>query len=241
MNKHPDTFLELDALGMVIPEYRPTFDFAGRFIDESHAALSKCRVKDGHLIEMKSADRKRVIKGWLRREDALKLYEMAYHVSGDILEIGSYHGLSSCILSNASLSSPRRKTFFSVELDVKHSMYTELNLRRQGLFERVRLICGDASSVLPNMARQGKKFGFVFIDHSHTYQATRDACAWLGKIVYKDGFCLFHDFNDSRNADEGNTDYGVYRAVVNGLPSKKFEFYGIYGCAALYKKISTTA
>ncbi len=55
-------------------------------------------------------------------------------------------------------------------------------------------------------------------------------------MVNPGGFCLFHDFNDRRNADPAETNYDVYRAVTEGLDPKVFEFYGIYGCTALYRK-----
>jgi methyltransferase family protein len=236
MNKYPETFMSLGALGSTFPVYRPTFDFPGPYIDGTHRAFSTCPVKRGHRIQIKNGPRGRVIGGWLRREDALKLYEIAYHVAGDILEIGSHLGLSTCILSEAIRNSPRRKTLYSVELDAGHSVRTELNLRKRGAFENVKLICGDALSVVPKMSARGKKFGFVFVDHSHTYEATYKVCVQLGKLVSRGGFCLFHDFNDSRNNDESSEEYDVYRAVIDALPPRQFEFYGIFGCAALYRR-----
>ncbi len=92
MKKHTDSFMSLEELGTTIPGYRPTFDFPGEFINRSHQFFSSCPVKDGILIQLK--DRRwfgRPIEGWLTREDALKLYEIAYFATGDILELGSYH------------------------------------------------------------------------------------------------------------------------------------------------------
>jgi hypothetical protein len=57
----------------------------------------------------------------------------------------------------------------------------------------------------------------------------------LPAIVGSGGFCLFHDFNDRRNEDPDEPDYGVHRAVADGLDPESFEFYGIYGCSGLYR------
>jgi len=75
----------------------------------------------------------------------------------------------------------------------------------------------------------------VFVDHSHSYEAVYGVCRELGTVLSKGGFCFFHDFNDARNRDTEDKDYGVYQAVVGGLNPEEFEFCGVYGCAALYR------
>ncbi|MEO8277032.1 MAG: hypothetical protein ABI639_12525, partial [Thermoanaerobaculia bacterium] len=92
-----------------VPSYMRTFDFDGEFINGAHAFFATCPTRD-HLIDLG-------IDGWLRREDALKLYELAYFASGPILEIGSYQGLSTSILVRATRDSGRRNRIVSVELD----------------------------------------------------------------------------------------------------------------------------
>lgn len=175
------------------------------------------------------------IPGWLRREDALKLYELAYFAGGDILELGSYQGLSTCILAQASRESPHRKRVYSVDLDPAAVALARRHLRLRLLARAVRLTCGDALTLVRQQAAAGKKFAFIFVDHSHAYEPVYEVCRELGKIVLPGGFCLFHDFNDARNRDAANEDYGVYQAVRDGLSSNEFEFYGIYGCAALFR------
>lgn len=76
-----------------VPPYRATYAFAGEFLNEQHRFYSICPAKE-HLIDLG-------IDGWLRRENALNLYELAYFAPGPILEIGSYHGLSTSILARA--------------------------------------------------------------------------------------------------------------------------------------------
>jgi len=237
LNKHADSFLRLEDLGTKFPRYRPTFFFPGEFINESHRFFSICPV-DGALIQIK--DRHwfgQPIAGWLRREDALKLYELAYFASGDVLELGSYHGLSTSILSQANEDSPLTNTIYSVDRDPACVQMTYRNVRRKGLGISVRTLCGDASTLVRRMASEGRSFEFVFVDHSHAYDPVYNVCRELGNLIGLGGFCLFHDFNDLRNADGENKDYGVYQAVRDGLSSSAFEFYGIYGCTGLYRRV----
>ena len=91
MNKHPNSFLQATDLGKRFPPYEPTFALAGEYIDEFHRSIG-LSAKGAGLVNL-DATFGTPIKGWLRRPDALKLYEMGYFVVGDILELGSYHGL----------------------------------------------------------------------------------------------------------------------------------------------------
>jgi SAM-dependent methyltransferase len=235
-NIHQESFLKLEELSDTSSPYLATFDFPEDFINQSHRWFSTCPIRDGILIEIKDRPRDgAVIEGWLRREDALKLYEIAYFVSGDILELGSYHGLSTSILSRANHDGPYEKSIYSVDLDPANGEITNQHLRAMGLGGGVTTICGDAASVVRGFAAAGKKFEFVFIDHSHAYDPVYAVCRELGSVLMNGGFCLFHDFNDARNRDSSDKDYGVYQAVIDGLDPNEFEFYGVYGCAALYR------
>ncbi len=264
MNIHKDSFLKPDELGSRVPPYRPTFNYDGEYIDEAHRYFSSCPLQDGALIRMKikrslksvAGDYLRrgspfkamlsqiasyiksgspFVVGWLIREDALKLYELAYFVKGDILELGAYHGLSSCIMSMANANSPAKKHIYSVDIHPSCIEKTRLNLEAMGLEEHVTGITDDAVSAVKEFAKKGMKFEFVFIDHSHEYDPVYGVCLELKKIVMRGGFCLFHDFNDARNSDPDDTEYDVYRAVTDGLSEDDFEFYGIYGSSALYR------
>jgi predicted O-methyltransferase YrrM len=134
--------------------------------------------------------------------------------------------------------SPRlvhKKNIFSVDLDLENVRTTNQHLHEMGLKSYVTTMCGDALSIMKGLASGGARFDFVFIDHSHAYEAVYSVCRDLDDVLQPGGFCLFHDFNDSRNRDAEENDYGVYQAVVGGLDSDRFEFCGIYGCAALYR------
>ena len=236
MNRHPDTFIELDRLGEAYPPYQPTFEFDGPYVHASQAELARCRLLDGALVQLEAVEGSgRIIPGWLRLDDALKLYELAYFARGDILELGSYHGLSTTILSRANHDSPWPKRIETIDLEAQCAVATRLTLAEVGLARDVHVNCGDALVLIKDLASEGRRFAFAFIDHSHEYRPVLDVCRQLAHVIEPGGFCLFHDYNDVRNRDPNDTDYGVYQAVVEGLP-EEFEFWGVYGCAGLYRR-----
>ncbi len=148
--------------------------------------------RDGILIEIR--DRPvagSIIEGWLQRADALKLFEIAYFVTGDILELGSYHGLSTSILARAAHDSPHKKNIFSVDLDMENVRTTNRHLDEMGLKSFVTTMCGDALSTMKGLASAGTRFDFVFVDHSHAYEAVYGVCRDLGDVLQPGGFCLF--------------------------------------------------
>ena len=132
MRSHPETWLSDQELGSRFPPYAPTYDFPPPFIDQAHSELADCA--DGALIQLRTRRRLgRVIPGWLRREDALKLYELSFFAAGDVLELGSFHGLSTSIIARAALNSPTPKHVESIDLDPACSKAARRNLRSLGL------------------------------------------------------------------------------------------------------------
>lgn len=81
---------------------------------------------------------------------------------------------------------------------------------------RVHFFQDDAASAVQNLASIKRKFNFAFVDHSHRYEQVLSACEQLHRVVEIDGFALFHDFNDPRNSQEQEVEYGVYQGVMDG-------------------------
>jgi predicted O-methyltransferase YrrM len=212
-----------------IPPYRPTFRFRGEYINGTHAVLGSAPLRNGHEIDLG-------IAGWLRREDALKLYELAYFSSGAILEVGSYQGLSSSVIASAVRDSGRTRGIVSVEIDPAAQESARENLRQRGLEGLVTFRLADAVSVCDDSARNGARYGFVFVDHDHSYKAVFDVATRLERIVPAGGFVLFHDWLDSRNADPNDPSYGVYQATVDALKPRSWRFYGVFGVAGLFRR-----
>jgi predicted O-methyltransferase YrrM len=225
-------------LGSRIPPYSPTYDFPPPFIDEAHREIANYPLQDGILIQMRNRRwLGQVIPGWLRREDALKLYELSFFASDDVLELGSYHGLSTAIIARATRNSSSPKHVESIDLDPARTKATQNNLKRLGLLAQVTARSAEATVAVGEYVANHKQFGFIFIDHSHAYTPVYDVCQVLGRLTVPGGFCLFHDFNDIRNRDPNDSDYDVYQAVMDGLDKERFEFYGIYGCTGLYRRV----
>ena len=240
---HPDTWLEIDELGLVPREYRPTFTLTENELGGMHQRLANSPLKDGILLDTG-------VPGWLTVSEALKLSEMAYFLSGNILEFGTHRGLSTTIMAEAmSLypqgallkylgRSPKQRHIVTVDLDPEAQSEAEFHIAKRGLSSYVRFVREDAEVVAHILTERRKKFNFCFVDHAHAFEPMIAICRQLSNIVTKDGFVMFHDFNNNmntrrKNVGESNTEYGVYAAVEEGLDKNRFTFYGIYGSSAL--------
>ena len=230
--QHADSWVGQAELGATRP-YRPTFGTTP-FINETHQRLLEAPLKpDSVVIDIG-------IPGSLRREDAAKLYELAYFGKGDVLEFGCARGLSTAIITQAVYDAGRNARVVSFDSKPRMIERTRANLGVLNLREWVELVEGDAVMIGRSLIDQGRTFGFVFVDHSPAYGDVLAVCRLLPSLVNDGGFVLFHDFNDRRNRDQANSDYGVYWGVVDGLPAPPFAFYGAFGCAGLYRQDTAT-
>jgi len=229
---HPDSYVRADELGTLIPRYQPTFRF-GAHINDHHRFLSQAVNPQTGLLLLTAPGLMdhgsgAPIVGWLRLEDAQKLYELGFYCNGDILELGSYEGLSTCILAQAIADSGRTGLVTTVDLSYRQPVQD--NALACGLSSRIVVALADASVAI--RAFSPKRFEFIFVDHSHEYEHVKAVCLLLPYIAAPGAFVLFHDYNDPRNGKEPN--YGVYQAVVENLP-EQFRFCGVYGCTGLYR------
>lgn len=229
VSRDPSSWLELSELGPAAP-YKATYKFDGDYIDANHAKIAGAptgRFQNPILIDLG-------INGYLLRADALKLYELAYFSEGDILELGTHRGLSTSIIASA-LHAKGSGHLTTVDLDWRSRFLAAKNLRGRPGANLVRYIYGDAAKVMDKLTNEGKKFGFIFVDHWHGYDATKQAAERCKKLLAPGGFVLFHDYADKSNADPEHV-YGVYQAVHDEfVVDKRFEFYCISGCCGLFR------
>jgi predicted O-methyltransferase YrrM len=232
LNRHNDTFLTLRETATErrfdMP-FRKTWDYSGEYLSEYHKQLV-ANLRPTGMIDLG-------VEGWLLPADALKLYEMAYCCGGDVLELGAYRGLSAMVMNQASNDSQQSNVIISIDLDTTAVEASKRQLQSAPGGERVHFFQDDAASAVRNLAAVKRKFNFAFIDHSHAYEHVFSACEQLHRVIELDGFALFHDFNDPRNSMEAEVDYGVYQGVMDGLKSDRWEFWGIYGCTGLFRRI----
>lgn len=224
--RHEETWLELEELGKNQP-YRPTYRDQ-LALGRTHRQLLGAPLKPGSVsIDIG-------IPGSLRREDAAKLYELAFFGEADILELGCARGLSTAIMAKAILDSGRPRKLTTVDLEPRMIEKARANLTENELLAGVEFITGDASVVCESLLKQHHHFDLIFVDHSHAHTDVLAICKLLPQLVSPGGFVLFHDFNDRRNRNGEDNAYGVYTAVVDGLPAQ-FTFFGIFGCTGLYR------
>jgi predicted O-methyltransferase YrrM len=233
LTRHENAFLTLEQTAFdrrfEMP-YLKTYDFPCAFINTSHAALVANLAETG-MIDLG-------IEGWLLPADALKLYELVYFCGGDVLELGTYKGLSTAIAAQASHDAAVGNVIVSIDLSAEVIEIARANLDGRPGAERVSFFAVDGGRAVRDLGQANRRFDFVFIDHSHAYEHVHDVCRSLDRVVKPGAFCLFHDFNDPRNPDAEVTEYGVYQGVLEGLDQSSFEFWGIYGCTGLFRRIA---
>jgi hypothetical protein len=232
LRRHAETFLPLSGtkvdMRTAMP-FRKTFQYAGEYIGAGQSDLI-AKIRDNGMIDIG-------IEGWLLPADALKLYEMAYFCLGDILELGAYRGLSATVMNRAINDAGREAKIISIDLDPISIEASRNQLAFASDGNRAMFFCDEGASALRNLASIKRKFGFAFIDHSHCYEHVYEAASVLHRVVELHGFALFHDFNDPRNSMESEVDYGVYQGALDGLKADRWEFWGIFGCTGLFRRI----
>jgi cephalosporin hydroxylase len=201
--------------------YRPNYPFPGEAINRNQAELH---------------DTLGDIKGWLRPEDTLKLYELAYFSAGPILEIGTYCGKSTVVISTALRDSANGQPFYSLDIDGGSLASAQATLAARGLAQYVQLVRGSVHALL--RAFGGFTPSFVFIDGDHSLEGVRSDLKALSDRVSIDGVVLFHDYLDDRNDNPDVPGYGVTTAISQSWVAQDCEYAGTFGCAALYRRIS---
>jgi hypothetical protein len=217
-------------------DYRPTFGLSG-YLDDGHAAWANWPLNSDRILEHR-------IFGWLRRADALKLYEMAALCEGDVLELGTHQGLSTHIMAQAVRRFGGRRRIESFDLDPQFVARARENLAAEIDAGVVAIEVGEAGEQCRRIIAAGRSYGFVFVDHSHYYGPMCEVCRLLPGVVRPGGFVLFHDFTDprSREAAEGmpEPDFGVLAACREHLSPLAFRYFGAYGCSGLFRRTNRT-
>jgi hypothetical protein len=213
-------------------DYQPTFGFA-HYLNAQHAAWARWPLNAERILQ-------HPIFGWLRRADALKLYEMAALCPGDVLELGTHQGLSTHIMAAAVEAFGGGRRIDSFDLAPDCVARARANLSAEIARGIVSIDVGEAGEQCRRLAAQGRRYGFVFVDHSHYYGPMCEICRLLPAVVRPGGFVLFHDFTDprSRGPAEGqpDPDFGVLAACHDCLPADRFGYFGAFGCSGLFRR-----
>ena len=116
-----------------------------------------------NTVEIKDIETKAREKGVpiIRKEAESFLQTMvAMNRPENILEIGSAVGYSGILMATAYVGAH----ITTIELDSARAAEARGNFEKLGLSDRIDLIEGDAAVVLEDLARENRKFDFVFMD-----------------------------------------------------------------------------
>jgi predicted O-methyltransferase YrrM len=197
--------------------YLPSYAFGGADLGERHRDTVSA-VQD--------------ISGWLRPEDVLKLYELAYFSPGAILEIGCHYGKSTVAIARALMDRESAVPFFSIDIDAAALRSAARTAAEQGVSDRVVFVYGSVVAcfrAIPNL-----RPSLVFIDGDHSREAVRRDLRALRRRVPDGATLLFHDFLEGRNYDPADREYGVTEAVDESWVASDCEFAGVFGSCGLF-------
>ena len=222
-------WVELDRLDGRPKPYVPDYVFGGEWINQSHRDIAQAplgRLSVPFLLDIG-------VDGFLHRAEGLKLYELAFYSPGDVLELGTHKGLSTTILARA-LHDKGSGFIETVDIDAETNPEAQRNVLERPGGERVSFTLKDATARLNELAEQSRRFGFIFVDHWHGYEATLEAAERVKRMLVPGAFIMFHDFFDPANTDPDHV-YGVYQGVLDGFgDNSSVRFIGSAGGSAIF-------
>lgn len=209
--------------------YTPTYPFVNTISARHHQLLNAPYQDKGPKIQYS-------LPGSLRREDAAKLYELAYFAKGNVLEVGSAQGLSTLIMCEAMIDAKREGIVHSVDMNNRQVQSAIRNLRSKNL-DNFKVDCEEGARWLQAQHKAGNQYGFAFVDHSHEYEPVRTVAKELIHVLAPGSYVAFHDFLDVRNDDPLNHNYNVWKGVLAGLDPSAFKWDSCCGCMGIFKRL----
>jgi len=134
------------------------------------------------------------VHGWLSCAEATAL---AYLGRGcEVLEVGSYEGLSTLCLAQEAKKIVSVDSFESTGTPgtVKTLDAFKTNLNRYGFRHKVEIRVGLNQVVLPQLLREGYTFDGCFLDSSHDAESVRRDLEMILPLVRSHGWLAFHDY-----------------------------------------------
>jgi len=192
--------------------YRPSWKRSTPFINEEHEGIH------GAVEE---------IRGWLAPADAFKLYEMAYHSGGVILEIGVFAGKSATVELRGAVAASRdgrgpTPQYFGLDVSPKAIVDGWETLEAQGLDSHALLYRGDLRQFFHDLPITPT---MVFVDGSHVYPGIWADLHILSNVLADGTPVLCHDFVSKEP--------GVREAVTEWIDRGPFVPYGAFACSIL--------
>lgn len=174
------------------------------------------------------------IRGWLRVEDAEKLYELAHATPGPVLEIGTAHGKSAILMALALRDAGRDTTLFTLDVDVRALRAAAAEAQARGVADLIVFVRGTVRAFA--RAYPHVRPALTFVDADHSAAGVERDLAALRELVPAGGLLVFHDFNDPLNEDP-NCDQVKVRPTVNASwVANDCEFEGEFGACGLFRR-----
>jgi SAM-dependent methyltransferase len=151
---------------------------------------------------------------------------IGFFAKGPVLELGCLQGASTIVLYRAN------RNVTTIDISMEAIEAARANFKRHNV--KPTIIHADAAAGIKQLAKEGKKFAFVFVDHDHGYDSVYRACVELPSVLQEGAYLFFHDFQDLRN-ESGI--FGVYKAVKDTL-ADKLDFIGLSGNGAVFRYIA---
>jgi predicted O-methyltransferase YrrM len=174
------------------------------------------------------------IPGWLRPEDADKLWELAHSTPGPILEIGTYHGKSAVLMALARRDAGGDAILYTLDVDLAVLSAAKAEAESRGIAERIVFVRGTSTAFA--RAYPHLRPALTFIDGDHSRAAVERDLAVLQTLVPEGGQLLFHDFHDPLNEDPRCDEVKVRPAVEGSWVARDCDFDGVFGCCGLFTR-----
>jgi hypothetical protein len=169
------------------------------------------------------------IPGWMTQAQGQALWDCAARVpvDGRVVEIGSFQGRSTCVLTAAAAPGGARTTSvdpFFHRGDVVPQAQFEANLERMGLGGSVDMIVARSVEARPDWKGP---LDFLYIDGKHDTRTVLDDLRWC-RDVRDGGDVAIHDSFSSIGVTLG--------LLIGVLPSRSLRYRGRVGSLALFSR-----
>jgi predicted O-methyltransferase YrrM len=173
------------------------------------------------------------IPGWLRAQDADKLYELARLTPGPILEVGTHFGKSAVLMALAAQDAGRRDAVvYTLDVDGRAARAGAAEAKARALEDVIVFVRGTLRSFA--RAYPHLRPTLTFVDGDHSRAGVERDLVVLETLVPAGGSLLFHDFADPRNDDPDDPETKVRPAVEASWVARQCEFQGTFGVCGLF-------
>lgn len=179
------------------------------------------------------------IEGWLTESEQfalLHLPSLVDHLSGDIVEIGSYRGKSTIALGfGSSLMSTKKRPIYAIDPFIAEpdSQYYQdygydifwNNIKNHGLEDSVIPIKKFSTEAYRDCP---ESIAALFIDGDHEYSSVKHDIIHYTPRVVKGGLIAFHDYGIWP---------GVSKAVLELYSNENYEHFALYDSLLVIRKL----